>query len=315
MDNDEIVIIFIENTEKTQLFISRSIEIHGDLYDYSCVNYIRCKTHVIIKCKTHGYFQQFPDNHIDGHGCKKCYGRQPKTIQDYHQLASLKDLTYTLNTIPNRVGISVDGWTCNKNNHRWKCSYNNIQKGNLCPYCSGKIPKVLLDYQELAKSKRGIYILDFIPRNTHLKINGWKCESNHIWSATYHNINSNKWCPLCCKNNFSKGQIEWLLYLEGQYNISIDHALKNGEHKIENSKYRVDGYHKENNTCYEFHGCYWHGCKKCQDGKKLNKTNHKTFGELYDKTVEKEEYIKSLGYNLIVMWECEWDKIKNNFSL
>jgi hypothetical protein len=28
---------------------------------------------------------------------------------------------------------------------------------------------------------------------------------------------------------------------------------------------------------------------------------HKTFGELYEKTIKKEEIIRGLGYNLVVM--------------
>lgn len=38
----------------------------------------------------------------------------------------------------------------------------------------------------------------------------------------------------------------------------------------------------------------------------MNIVSKKTFGELYQNTLEKEEVIKKLGYNLVVMWERDW---------
>lgn len=54
-------------------FISKSIDKHGDKYDYSRVVGIKnSSTNVIIICKIHGEFQQKPYSHIRGHGCNKC---------------------------------------------------------------------------------------------------------------------------------------------------------------------------------------------------------------------------------------------------
>lgn len=53
-------------------FIARSKEVHGDRYDYSKVDYIDAKTHVIINCVEHGEFKQAPHKHLIGQGCPKC---------------------------------------------------------------------------------------------------------------------------------------------------------------------------------------------------------------------------------------------------
>ena len=53
-------------------FIKQSVEIHGNKYDYSKVNYINNKTKVCIICPEHGEFWQIPEDHLKGHGCKKC---------------------------------------------------------------------------------------------------------------------------------------------------------------------------------------------------------------------------------------------------
>ncbi|MBR6515281.1 MAG: hypothetical protein IKT40_00350, partial [Bacilli bacterium] len=53
-------------------FIERAINIHGDKYDYSKVEYINNKIPIKIICKIHGEFEQRPDKHLMGQGCSKC---------------------------------------------------------------------------------------------------------------------------------------------------------------------------------------------------------------------------------------------------
>lgn len=53
-------------------FIKKSINKHGDLYNYDELNYINNNTKVKIICKTHGEFSQIPNDHLRGAGCPKC---------------------------------------------------------------------------------------------------------------------------------------------------------------------------------------------------------------------------------------------------
>jgi hypothetical protein len=53
-------------------FIKNSIKIHGNLYDYSKINYVNAHTKISILCRKHGEFQQKPNNHLNGRGCPKC---------------------------------------------------------------------------------------------------------------------------------------------------------------------------------------------------------------------------------------------------
>ena len=59
-------------------FIERSIAVHGGKYDYSKVEYINNHTKVCIICPEHGEFWQTPNNHLNGCGCKKCYGNNTR---------------------------------------------------------------------------------------------------------------------------------------------------------------------------------------------------------------------------------------------
>jgi hypothetical protein len=71
-------------TKSTEEFIKESIEIHGDLYDYSKVNYVKHDENVIIICKKHGEFLQKPKGHTGGGGCQTCsYSKGEKEIVKY----------------------------------------------------------------------------------------------------------------------------------------------------------------------------------------------------------------------------------------
>lgn len=52
----------------TQLFIEKARRVHGDLYDYSCVEYVNSLTPVCIIDKEYGMFWQRPDAHVRGEG-------------------------------------------------------------------------------------------------------------------------------------------------------------------------------------------------------------------------------------------------------
>jgi len=57
------------NKEK---FIEKAKKIHNNKYDYSLTEYINSKTKIKIICSEHGIFEQQPNHHISGHGCKYC---------------------------------------------------------------------------------------------------------------------------------------------------------------------------------------------------------------------------------------------------
>ncbi|MGI0075842.1 MAG: DUF7487 domain-containing protein [Nitrosopumilaceae archaeon] len=109
---------------------------------------------------------------------------------------------------------------------------------------------------------------------------------------------------------YSYKAITWLESIIKKENTFIQHALNEGEFKIPNTRFLVDGYCKETNTVYEFYGDLFHGnpeifepTEKCHPFD-LNITA----GELYRRTIERENLIKEMGYNLIVVWENKWNK-------
>jgi len=56
----------------TEDFIKRARVMHNDLYLYPKTAVNGNKNKVIITCKEHGDFEQSPNSHLKGRGCKKC---------------------------------------------------------------------------------------------------------------------------------------------------------------------------------------------------------------------------------------------------
>ncbi len=103
-------------------------------------------------------------------------------------------------------------------------------------------------------------------------------------------------------------------------NIVIQHGGNGGELRInlEGRNYiKADGYCSETNTIYEFHGCFHHYdmATKCPFSKRYKPDdvhplgrNGITYREKYLKTIQREQLLKDMGYNLVVIWYCEYTK-------
>ena len=75
----------------------------------------------------------------------------------------------------------------------------------------------------------------------------------------------------------------WLNYVSNA-GINVQHVLNGSEKKltIDNKSYKVDGFCEETNTIYEFYGCFWHGCPKCDRPNIINSNNQNDMGTLND---------------------------------
>jgi hypothetical protein len=98
-------------------FIKKAREIHGDLYDYSKVNYIDEITPVTIVCK-HKEFQQKPYLHLKGRACVAC--KNAKKLSDFMDEANrIHDFKYDYSFTKYRnrnikvvIGCSIEGHGC-----------------------------------------------------------------------------------------------------------------------------------------------------------------------------------------------------------
>lgn len=216
-------------------------------------------------------------------------------------------------------------WICRENSdHKWQATIGDrLGKLSKCPRCALTIHRspetkgrddnnLLLNNPELAKEFHPIKNTSgpekYTPKS-RAKI-WWICNKGHEWEARISNRNAlSSGCPVCINCGYSKMQIKWLQYLVSLYNINIIHAENGGEFKIKGIG-KVDGYCKENNTVYEFHGDFFHGNPVRFHPDDINPIVHKSYGYLYNKTLERDEKIRLNGYNLITMWESQYKILK-----
>jgi hypothetical protein len=109
-------------------------------------------------------------------------------------------------------------------------------------------------------------------------------------------------CPTCWylgrlenlkPGNISKVEKDWL--------DSLSVPLRQEKIVIEGRTYLVDGFDPVTDTVYEYYGSYWHGDPKKYSPDAYNKKTNTTFGELYQRTLTKEQEIKK-RYTLVTKW-------------
>lgn len=156
-------------------------------------------------------------------------------------------------------------WKCSKG-HEWQTQINNRNKGNGCPYCSGRVAvKGKTDLQTvnpaLAKEwdyekNKGLTPLDVTP-NCHKKV-WWKCQKGHEWIATIGSRNSGIGCPVCSSERNTSSPEYILLYYLRKYGLDVMHSYRE-------YGYELDIYIPSLKTAIEYDGYYWHTKKVQQD--------------------------------------------------
>lgn len=96
----------------------------------------------------------------------------------------------------------------------------------------------------------------------------------------------------------------WLDLIEKE----LDYKLIR-EYNVPDTKYRADGYDPNTNTIYEFYGDIWHGNLNKFSSNEKNPINNILYKDLYNETINREKELKSLGYNIIYIWESKFDGI------
>lgn len=277
------------------------------------------------KCGCHIWTAAISDR-TNGGGCPFCLNRRicPHNNVEYLRPDLAKEWhedNKPMNEYPPSSNVKVK-WKCQADPcgcHQWWATICSRTRdvGSGCSHCAGKsiCPHNNVEYlhPDLAKEwheDNKPMTLYTTGSNFRAK---WRCSDkpNHVWEtsiANRTNSNAPTGCPMCAHWGYSKSQIQWLTDIETAEHINIQHALKPlGEYKIAGVG-SVDGYCAETNTVYEYHGDFWHGNPELYNQNAINGKSKKSFGELYKKTVLRDQKIRDLGYNLITIWDSEYNK-------
>jgi len=303
----------ISNTDD---FIEKAVLIHDDKFSYDKTIYLRNRDKVEIICKEHGSFFQTPNAHLyNKQGCPKCgalksVNSKRKSCEDFIEQANIvhdnfycyDKSIYVRNCDQIIINCPIHG------------DFLQTPSDHLSGYGCSKCAKMKLS-SLFRKSTQGFideasaihsnnYCYDnveYINAYTPISI---ICSLHGLFSQRPHDHLRGNGCPKCI-SRVSKGEEIWLDFM------GVELEYRQYFANINNSKFYFDVFDPDTNTVYEFYGDYYHGNPNIYNGDDFNFTCKKTFGELYQNTLQREQIIKNANYNLITIWENEFLENKN----
>ena len=277
---------------KTERFIEKATNVHGDKYDYSKVNYINSTTKVCIICPKHGEFWQTPSNHLQGSKCPKCSnidvhkkqsngknGFIKKAISVHGDKYDYSKVEY----INNKTKVCI---ICPKHGEFWQRPDKHLQ-GRGCPVCGGtkKLTKC-----EFVKQANLIHNWQYDYSKVNYTNNRTKVciicpEHGEFWQTPHSHLRG-QGCPICKSN----------LKLTTEEFIERSKIIHNNHYDYSKVKY----INYETKVCIicPKHGEFWQtphghlsgqGCPKCVG---LNKTTEDWVKEAKDIHNETYDYSK-----------------------
>lgn len=298
------------NIQRLITFLMQATSVHLHLYNYTKVVYINARKKVIIGCNIHGDFVQSPSFHVRGGGCPCCAKNKRRSNVDqfiekankvHNNIYTYKNAQYVTATVKLIITCSVHGdFVQSPNNHLSgqgcaKCTKQSHRKSNTIDF----IKKAEIKHNSVYNYSSVNYLHAKSKVDIICNLHGVFLQTpmHHLWGLG---------CPKCANNGYSKLAIDWIEAIMRVQSIFIQHAGNIGEYVISGTKYKVDGYHKDTNTVYEFYGDYFHGNPKRYIANTYNKLLSKTMEELHQATISREQKIRELGYNLVAIWEYDY---------
>jgi len=272
----------------TETFIQRSVVKHGDLYNYSKVDYKTNNDKVKIICASHGMFEQRAADHLSGTGCPKCaYGTMTKSdfinkAQKKHNNLYSYDKCNYINTYT-KVEIY-----CKEHGSFWQLPSSHL-KGHNCPDCA-LINRTLStnDYIRLCNEKHN-FSYDYsktVYKKASCKVD-IICKEHGLFSIEAYAHLKGQGCSKCGKENMA------LLQSHTQEIVIADFIKTHGKtYDYSNVKY-LNNREKVDIVCKE-HGLFSQepmahkfgkGCPKCAN-------------LVSNPEIEIAEFIKSKGFDV-----------------
>lgn len=284
-------------------FIQRSKEIHGNKYDYSKTIYKSALEKVEIMCPTHGSFFQIASHHYNrGQGCPKCKFEKLSTLYMKSTERFIKD---AIKIHENEYDYSKSKYKGSSNKIKIICSIhgsffqtpgNHLYRKRGCPKCKGGVKINTKTFVKRAKKIHGNKYdyskINYTNSITRVEI---ICIKHGPFFQTPNTHLSGSGCRACNFHKSKASQI-WL------NSLIIPHLIREKLIYVGDRKFVVDGLDPSTDTIYEYNGSFWHGNPDLYDPSDINKVNGKSFGQLYQETLDKQKTLEKAGYKVISKW-------------
>lgn len=219
-------------TKTTASFIQEAKSVHGDIFDYSQTEYVGIFSKVKIICPLHGVFEQTPDSHLSGRGCRKCgiksaslnrrktkenFTEQAKSIHgdkyDYSKTEYIKAKTKVKIVCPSHGVFEQEptNHLCGKGCPKCKNEYISLQK-------KGNLEDFIRKAQIVHGDKYDYSLAKYNLSNKKIKI---ICPDHaHFMQTPGHHL-MGQGCPKCASHGFSTNKTAIIYLLKFQTDIAV----------------------------------------------------------------------------------------------
>ena len=218
------------------------------------------------KCSNGHEWQAIIANRHKGSACPYCSGRcavKGKNDLETTNPALAKEWNYEKNGRLTPAEVMPNSgqrlwWKCGAG-HEWQARIADRNKGNGCPYCSGR--KVLKGYNDLQTvsptlsrewnyEKNGSLRPDAFTANSNKKV-WWKCHKGHEWQATISHRNNGRGCPVCDSERHTSFPEYAIVYYLKKYGLDVIHSYRE-------KGYELDVFIPSKKIAIEYDGGLWH---------------------------------------------------------
>ena len=181
-------------------YIEKAKIIHKGKYDYSKSDFKNVTDKATIICPIHGEFKQAFNMHLLGQGCKKCYGNEKMTKEEFlNKAKKIHNDKYDYSKIEltgnNKSYVTI---TCKKHGD-FKQKINCHLNGDGCPKCSKKHKYTTEEFIKEAKYVHGDKYdyskVEYI--NNHTKVCVICPTHGEFFVKPNNHLSSKNGCPYC----------------------------------------------------------------------------------------------------------------------
>lgn len=210
-------------------FVNKAQIIHNNMYDYSLVNYVNSQTKIEIICPKHGIFNQKPNSHINGSGCRLCGIEKQKNRISLKKIEFIKKANvihnnkYDYNLVEFKNTHDYVTIVCAKHGKFLQQVYVHLN-GSGCPKCGEMITGqkkrnnteyFILKSNKIHNHKYDYSLVNYVTAHHYVDI---ICPIHGKFNQTANSHLNGNGCPLCKESigekNISKYLSKHLIVFE-----------------------------------------------------------------------------------------------------
>ena len=198
----------------TEEFIKKAREVHGDKYDYSKVEYKGSREKICIICHKHGEFWQNPYDHLNGHGCTKCFNnekrgrsRQLTTEEFIKRAKEIHGDKYDYSKVEYEKSQTPVCIICPEHGEFWQ-KPNKHLNGEGCPKCGAikRVENKKLSTEQFVLKAKEVHGNKYDYSKVVYKGNKIKVciicpEHGEFWQKPNSHLSQKQGCPTCSESH------------------------------------------------------------------------------------------------------------------